>query len=236
MRNTLAIARRQFASYFNGATAYIVICSVLLIFGFLFWQTFFLYGRATMRDMFNLMPWMLLVAAPALTMGLIAEEKRNGTIEILLTMPVRDSDVVVGKFLGVLGLYAVMLALTLPYPLSVSTLGPLDWGQVFTGYLGLFLQGAAMLAIGILASSWTDNQLVALFASMFVCFALWIIDKVLPLLPSGAASVLEWLSFDYHLRSMARGVVDTRDVAYFLSLMGFSLMFSFRALESRRWR
>ncbi|MCA9583208.1 MAG: ABC transporter permease subunit [Myxococcales bacterium] len=236
MQNTLAIAKRQFASYFNGATAYMVICAVLLVFGFFFWQTFFLYGRATVRDMFNLMPIMLLVAAPALTMGLLAEEKRTGTIELLLTMPVKDGEVVMGKFLGVLGLYAVLLLLTLPYPLSVSTLGPLDWGQVFAGYLGLILLGAMLLAIGLLASSWTDNQLVAFFVAIFACFVFWILDKVLPLLPLSLSSLLQWFSFQTHLSSMARGVVDTRDLFYFLSLTGFALLLAFRSLESRRWK
>lgn len=236
MRNISAIARRQFASYWNGPIAYIVVCAVLLVFGFFFWQTFFLYGRASVRDMFNLMPMMLLIAAPALTMGLLAEEKRNGTIEILLTMPVKDSEVIIGKFLGVLGLYAVLLLLTLPYPLSVSTLGPLDWGQVWSGYFGLFLQGATMLAIGLLASSWTDSQIVAFFIAIFICLVFWMLDKVLFFVPSSIASIVEWLSFNYHLQSMARGVLDTRDLLFFLSLTGFCLLFSFRSLESRRWR
>jgi len=236
VRNISTIARRQFASYFNGPIAYIVICAVLLVFGFFFWQTFFLYGRASVRDMFNLMPMMLLIAAPALTMGLLAEEKRNGTIEVLLTMPVKDSEVVIGKFVGVLGLYAVLLALTIPYPMSVASLGPLDWGQVMSGYFGLFLQGGAMLAIGLLASSWTESQLVALFVSIFTCFVFWILDNVVVFVPVSLTSIVEWLSFDYHLKSMARGVIDTRDLLFFLSITGFCLLFAFRSLESRRWR
>lgn len=239
MQATLNIARRQFASYFNGPIAYIVICVVLLLTGYFFWNTFFLYGRASVRDLFTgflAFPTWLMIAVPALTMGLVAEERRSGTIELLLTFPVRDSDVILGKFLGVLGLYVVLLALTLPAPFSVASLGPLDWGQVSAGYLGLFLQGSAMIAVGLLVSSWTENQIVAFFVSLATLFGFWVIDKSLPLFPTGVASVLEWFSFDYHLQSMTRGVVDSRDVLFFFCVMGFALMFAFRSLESRRWR
>ena len=237
MRNTFAIAKRQFASYFNGPVAYIVLCAVLLIFGFLFWRTFFLYQVASTRQMVVWLPVMLIVAAPALTMGLLAEEKRTGTIEILLTMPVKDWEVIVGKFLGVLGLYGVLLILTIPYPLSVASLGDLDSGPVLTAYLGLFLTGAAMLAIGLMFSSFTTNQIVAFFSGAFVCFVLWLLDKVLPFMPTGAVQdTFEYFAIDRHLQDMARGVIDTRDVVYFLSLTGFALILGFRGLESRRWR
>jgi len=237
MENTLAIARRQFASYFNGPVAYIVICVILMVTGFFFWQQFFLDGRATVRAMWVFLVWGSIIGAPALTMGLLAEEKRTGTIEMLLTMPVKDSEVIVGKFLGVLGLYTVLLLLTLPYPMSVASLGDLDWGQVAAGYLGMFLMAAAMLSFGIMTSSWTSSQIVAFFLSVALCF--WIgfaFDKILVLLPQGLARVLEWLSFDYHRRSMARGVIALRDVVFFLSAIGLPLLIAFRSLESRRWR
>jgi ABC-2 type transport system permease protein len=235
MRNTLTIARREFTGYFNAPTAYIVICLFLLVMGVFFWTPFFLANRASVRGMFELMLVLLLPTAPAMTMGLLAEEKRTGTVEVLLTMPLKDSEVVVGKFLGALGLLAVLLLLTLPYPMSVSSLGNLDWGPVIAGYLALFLQGAAMLAIGVMASSWTENQLIAFFTSGMICFALWVVTRFLPFLPQAAASIVEWLSFDYHFSSMLRGVIDTRDVFYFLSVVGFSLALTFRSLESRRW-
>lgn len=235
MKHIAIIAQRQFRSYFNGPVAYIVVSVVLTLLGVFFWNTFFLFGRATVREMFTLMPIFLILAAPAMTMGLLAEEKRTGTIELLITLPVRDGEVILGKFFGVLGLFAVMLALTLLYPLSVSTLGNLDWGPVWGGYLALLLEGAAMLALGVLASSWTDNQLVALFLGAGLAFCFWIVDRFLPFLPAGAASIFEWLSFDVHYRSMARGVIDTRDVLYFLTIIGLALMLAFRSLESRRW-
>ncbi|MGB5809793.1 MAG: ABC transporter permease [Polyangiales bacterium] len=235
MKHILTIGGRQFRSYFNGPVAYIVICIVLLTLGFFFWKMFFLFGRASAREMFRWLGLISVFALPALTMGLLAEEKRTGTIELLITMPVTEAQVIIGKFLGVFGLYAVLLALTIFYPVSVSTLGDLDWGPVLGGYVGLLLQGGAILAIGLMASSWTDNQLIALFVALTISVFFWMIDKFLPLLPSGAASALEWLSFDHHFQSMTRGVVDLRDVLFFGSVIVFALALAFRALEARRW-
>jgi len=235
MRHIFTIGGRQFRSYFNGPVAYIVICIVMLALGFFFWKTFFLFGLASAREMFRWLGLILVFALPALTMGLLAEEKRTGTIELLITMPVTEAQVILGKFLGVLGLYAVLLLLTIPYPISVSTLGNLDWGPVWSGYLGLLLQGSAVLAIGLMASSWTSNQLIALFVALTLSVFFWVLDKFLALLPTNAASALEWLSFDYHFQSMSRGVIDLRDVLFFVSVNVFALAAAFRALESRRW-
>lgn len=236
MQNTLTIAGRQFRSYFNGPVAYIVVCICLILVGIFFWSPFFLMGRVTVREMFRLFGMTLAFAAPAITMGLLAEEKRSGTLELLITMPVRESEVIFGKFLGALGLLAVMLLVSLPYPISVSRFGDLDWGPVISGYLGLLLQGGAMIAIGLAASSFTDNQLVAFFVSFFICAVLVAVGWLLPLMPPGfVVNTAEWLSFDYHFESMSRGVIDTRDLIYFLSIAGFCLMLAFRALESRRW-
>jgi len=235
MKHILTIGGRQFRSYFNGPVAYIVICIVMLTLGFFFWNTFFLFGRASVREMFRWLGLILVFALPALTMGLLAEEKRTGTIELLITMPVTEAQVILGKFLGVLGLYVILLALTLPYPISVASLGDLDWGPVWSGYLGLLLQGSAVLAIGLMASSWTNNQLIALFVALTLSVFFWVLDKFLALLPTNAASALEWLSFDYHFQSMARGVIDLRDVLFFLSVTIVALAAAFRALESRRW-
>jgi ABC-2 type transport system permease protein len=235
MQRTLTIAKREFRGYFNSPAAYIVICLFLLLMGFFFWNPFFLINRASVRSMYELMSVLLLPTAPALTMGLLAEEKRTGTVEILLTMPVKDTEVIFGKYLAALSLLAVLLLGTMAYPLSVSTLGKLDWGPVLIGYFALLLQGGAMLAIGVLASSWTDNQLIAFFTSGMICFTLWIISRFLPFLPLGIASIVEWLSFDFHFQDMIRGVIDTRNVIYFLSVIGFSLLLAFRSLESRRW-
>jgi len=236
MKNTLTIAGRQFRGYFNGPVAYIVICLFVVVLGVFFWPPFFLMGRATVRDMFSVAGVLLVLTTPAITMGLLAEEKRTGTIELLITMPVRDWEVILGKYLAALGLTAVMLLMTIGYPISVASLGNLDWGPVWTGYLGLLLQGAGMLAIGVMASSWTENQLIAFFVALVVNAFFWFIDRFLPFFPPSIASPIEWLSMDYHFRSMARGVIDTRDLVFFVSIVALSLGLAFRALESRRWK
>ena len=235
MNHTLTIAARQFRSYFNGPIAYIVISLVLIILGFLFWETFFLFGRATVREMFRYLSLINYFALPALTMGLLAEEKRTGTIELLITMPVTDAQVILGKFLGVMGLYGVMLALTVPYAISVGSLGNLDWGPVFAGYIGLILQGGALIGIGLMTSSFTENQLVAFFTALAASMFFFLLDKFLPFVPVGLATVAEAISFDYHVESMRRGVLSLRDVVFFLSVSTIALMVAFRALESRRW-
>lgn len=236
-QNTLTIASRQFRGYFNSPVAYIVICLVLLILGPLFWEPFFLMGHASVRQMFSFLGPLLAFATPAMSMGLIAEERRSGTLELLLAMPVREAEVILGKYLAALGLLAMLLACTIFYPISVAQLGHLDWGPVLTGYFGIFLEGAALLAIGIAASSFTENQLIAFFVSASLCFSLaFLVGWFLPFMPTGTVTtVAEWLSFEHHLEGMTRGVVDTRDVIYFLSVSTLALMLAFRALESRRW-
>lgn len=236
MTNTLTIARREFRSYFNSPTAYIVGALFLLVVGILFWSTFFLQGRASVRGMFHWAFTLSAIAAPALTMALLAEEKRTGTLELLITYPVRDAEVVVGKYLGALGLYAVLLLLTTPHTFFVASLGPLDWGAVSSGYLGLFLSGAGFLAIGVLASSLTSNQLVALVVGLAICGFFGVIRQFLMLLPVGSASILEWLSFGFHFDSLERGVIDTRDLMFFITVIAISLGLAFRSLESRRWK
>lgn len=236
MKNTLTIARREFRSYFNSPAAYIVGGLFLLVVAAMFWNSFFLEQRASVRRLFFWAYIASVVVGPAITMGLLAEEKRNGTLELLITYPVRDSEVVLGKYLGALGLYTVLLALTLPQVFSVASMGPLDWGPVWSGYLGLLLSGGAFLAIGVLASSWTSNQLIALIVALAIGSFFSVIRHLLFFLPEGLASVFEWLSFGYHSDSLERGVIDTRDVFFFISVIGLALGLAFRSLESRLWK
>lgn len=236
MKNTLTIARREFRSYFNSPAAYIVGTLFLLLVSIMFWNSFFLEQRASVRRLFFWIYSVTVFVAPAMTMGLIAEERRTGTLELLITYPVRDAEVVVGKFLGALGLYSVLLLLTVPQVFTVSSMGPLDAGPVFAGYLGLFLSGGAFLAIGVLASSFTSNQLVALIVALGIGTFFAVVRHLLFFLPEGLASVFEWLSFGYHADSLERGVIDTRDIFFFLSVIALSLGFAFRSLESRLWK
>ncbi len=239
MQSALTIAGRQFRSYFNGPIAFIVLIFSLVLLGvFFFWwpNAFFIRGRVSVRELFSIIHYTNYLTIPALTMGLIADERASGTLETLLTLPVRDADVVLGKFLGTLGLYTIFLALTLPYPFAINTLGTLDWGPVFTGYLGLFFQGSALIGVGLMASSFTRTQLVALFAGWAIAIVFAAVDLFLPLVPAGLTTPLEFISFDYHLTDFRRGVIAIRDILFFLSVTAIALMVAFRSLESRRWK
>ncbi len=234
--NIMNIALRQFRSYFNGPAAYLVAIVGLTIVGAVVWSRFFLIERASVREVFIWMAAFMSFAAPAISMGLLAEERRSGTMELLITMPVRELDVVVGKYLGALGLITVLIALSIVHPIAVSTLGDLQWGPVVGGYVGLFLASAAMLAIGVMTSSWTDNQLVAFFVALFAMFVLFWVPLFFGQFFSGVwADVIQYIGFFGQLEHMSKGVIDTRPLIYFPSIIVLSLMIAFRALERRRW-
>ena len=236
MSTMLSIWRREFKAYFNSPIAYFVITVFLALVGILFFIPFFTQDRVSMRGFFSLAPFLFVFFAPAITMRLLAEERRSGTLEILITMPVRDVDVILGKYLAALSLLAVALVLTLPYAFTISAFGPLDWGPVWGGYTGLVLMGAAFLAVGVAASSFTENQIIAFVIALFVSMGFLMIDKFLAFLPSTGAAVAEYLSFSYHFRDASRGVIDTRDVVFYASFTLLCLFLAFRSLESRRWR
>ncbi len=236
MRTTLVIWRREFTAYFNSPVAYFVITIFLALVGIMFFVPFFAQDRVSMREFFGLAPFLFVFFAPAITMRLIAEEKRTGTLEMLITLPVRDAEVVVGKFLAALTLLAVAVALTLPYAFTIAAFGDLDWGPVIGGYAGLLLMGAALIAVGLAASSFTENQIVAFVLALFVSMILLMLDRFVIFLPQVLGDVVEYLSFTSHFRNAARGVIDTRDVVFFLSFALLGLFLAFRSLESRRWR
>ncbi|MCP4606936.1 MAG: ABC transporter permease subunit [Proteobacteria bacterium] len=236
MNITLAIARREFKAYFNSPVAYFVIAIFLVMVGILFFIPFFTQDRVSMRDFFSLVPFLFVFFIPAITMRLIAEERRSGTIEMLITMPVRDVDVILGKFFASLLLVVVALVLTLPYAMTISNFGDLDWGPVWGGYLGLFLTGSCCVALGLLASSWTENQVVAFVIALFLSMFFLMVDRFMIFMPSGIAPIFEYISFGAHFRNASRGIVDSRDVIFFLSFTLFALFFAFRSLESRQWR
>lgn len=236
MGNTLTILRRELGAYFNSPVAYIVISAFLLFSGGLFFSQVFLVKEATLRDFFGFASFISIFFAPAITMRLLAEEKRSGTLELLITMPVSDWEVVLGKFFAALGMFTVAVLLTITYPVTLSFMGELDWGAVVGGYLGLILMGAAYLAIGVMASSWTRNQVIAAIVAFAVTFSLYLCGKLLPILPSSLAPVLEYISLDSHFANISKGVIDTRDLIYYASLAGACLFLATRSLDSRRWR
>jgi ABC-2 type transport system permease protein len=237
MRKIAAIARREIRSYFDSPVAYIVLVTFLAVAGWMYFSALFLMARADLRPFFSpsvFSPSMLIVIlAPAITMRLIAEERKSGTIELLTTMPVRDGEVILGKFLAALALVVAALALTLAYPLTVASLGPLDWGPVIAGYVGLTLFSAALLAVGILCSTLTANQIVAFIVAFIVSAALYYVYWLQFFMPPLIAPVVEFLSVSFHLDNMARGVIDTRDVLFYLSVTAGALLLAVRALEAR---
>jgi ABC-2 type transport system permease protein len=235
LANILTIFRREFRSYFNSPVAYVVIVVFLGIVGWFFTSNLFLMNIASLRVFFELVPLVFLFFIPAITMRLLAEEKKSGTLELLTTKPVLDLEIILGKFLAAWALLAAALAPTLIYLITILFLGSIDPGPVITGYLGLLLMGAVYIGIGLLASSVTENQIVAFILSFLIILALFLLDKVLMYAPEGLASTLEFLGIDYHFGNIARGVVDTRDVIYFLSLLGFSLYLATVSLERRKW-
>jgi ABC-2 type transport system permease protein len=188
-----------------------------------------------MRSFFNQAPLFLAFFAPAVTMGLLATEKRSGTLELMMTMPVSDFQIVIGKFLAAVTLLAVVFAMTLPYPYTLSSLGDLDMGAVAAGYFGLLMLGATYSAIGIMASSWTRDQVVAILVAFSLCFFLYLIDQLVGH-PTGAmAQVIEYLSTSYHFQNIARGVIDIRNVVYYLSVIVVCLTVAQASIASRRW-
>jgi ABC-2 type transport system permease protein len=236
MRTTLAICQREFKAYFNSPVAYFVIAIFLVMVGVLFFIPFFNQDEVSMRNFFSLVPFLMIFFGPAITMRLIAEERRSGTIEMLITMPVRDMDVILGKFLASFGLFVVALLLTLPYAISISTLGDLDWGPVIGGYIGLLFLGGAYLALGLLASSWSENQIIAFVIALFLSMFFLMVDRFIVFLPNVIAPVVEYISFGAHIRNATRGLIDSRDIVFFVSFTGLALVMAFRSLESRRWR
>lgn len=235
LRTILTIFRRELRSYFNSPVAYVVIVVFLAIVGWFFSSNLFLMNVASLRVVFELVPLVFLFFIPAITMRLLAEEQKTGTLELLTTRPVRDSEIVLGKFLAAWALVAITLLPTLLYIVVVASLGPLDIGPVVSGYLGLLLMAAVYVGLGLLASSLTENQIVAFIISFLVILALFLLNKVLIYVPEGLASTFEFLGIDYHFSNIARGVIDSRNLIYFASLIGFSLLLATMSLERRKW-
>lgn len=218
MKQAVHIFKKEFRTYFVSPIAYIVISIFLLVTGWFFFTTFFLYNQANLRNFFSLLPIIFSFVVPAVTMRLFSEELNVGSYEILLTMPVTFLDVVVGKFLSAVAFIAVMIAPTLSYPITVSFLGELDWGPVAGGYLGAVLLGASFSAIGLFASSLTRNQIIAFIIGMAICFSLVLVDKMLFFLPQTLLGILSYLGADAHFQNISKGIIDSRDVLYFLSV------------------
>ncbi|MBF6613451.1 MAG: ABC transporter permease subunit [Chloroflexi bacterium] len=237
MRNLLNIAAKEMRSYFVSPVAYLIVAFWLIASGFFFWLSVSITAQASMTDVFGVIPVFLLLISPALTMRLLAEESRTGTLELLLTAPVRDWAVVLGKFLGALGLYATMIALTLVYPLIFVVFGgnP-DWGPIWSGYLGLVLLGMTFLAIGIFASALTSNQMVSAVIAFVILLLFYIIGQIGGNVNAGAGAFLSQLSLLTRFDSFTRGVIDLKDVIFYLTFTTVVLFITVQIVETRRYR
>jgi ABC-2 type transport system permease protein len=233
MRQALCICRKEFNVYFASPIAYIVIAIFLLVTGWFFFSTFFLFNQASLRNFFRLLPIVFAFVVPAITMRQFAEELNVGSYEILLTMPLRFTDVVIGKFLASAAFVAGMLVPTLVYPVTVAFLGALDWGPVIGGYLGALLLGASFSAVGLFASALTRNQIVAFIIGMAICFGLTLVDQMVFFLPQALLKTLAYLGADVHFENIAKGIIDTRDIVYFFSVCFIGLYGTFLVLKAK---
>jgi len=202
----------------------------------LFFRTFFIDGQASMRTYFSIIPWIFLFIIPAITMRLWSEEKKLGTIEILMTLPVKDYDVVIGKFLGSLSFLIIMIALSFPIPILVLSLGNADLGVIVSSYLGTIFLGASYLAIGLYVSSFTKNQIISFIVAIALSFFLFILgeDIVTYFVPQTLVPVVQYLGLSKHFDSIIRGVLDTRDIIYYLSIIGLFLYLNVRSIA--KWK
>jgi len=249
------IFKKEMRLYFTSPVAWVIMSVFLFIAGYFFYSIFGYYTRVSMqsamnpamardlnvtdsvlRPLFSNISVILLLLMPLVTMRLFAEERRSGTIELLLTYPVRDGAVLIGKYLAGLTLYVIMLALTLFYPLLVAYFARVEWGPLATGYLGLLLMGATFLGVGIFASSLTENQIVASIITFGVLLIFWVIGWSSDYLGGTWGRVLSHLSLIEHFDSFAKGVLDTRDVLYYVDFTIVALFLTLRSLEARRWK
>ena len=230
----IVIMKRELATYFTNPISYIVTGLFLIITGVMFFTTFFLQNRANMRNFFSLLPILFSFFIPALTMRLYSEEKKSGSIETLMTLPVTELQVVTGKFLAAFISSAIMLAPTLLYLVSILFFGKPDIGPIIGGYIGAIFLCAAFSAIGVFASSVTKNQLTAFFVAFMICIVLTMIDAFLIFLPAPIVSLLKFISANEHFTSISRGIIDTRDLIYFISLTALFFCLTVKTQENDR--
>ncbi|MBN1932610.1 MAG: ABC transporter permease subunit [Desulfobacterales bacterium] len=234
MQQVVHIFSKELKDYFISPIAYIVISVFLLVTGWLFFTTFFLYNQADLRNFFNLLPITFAFVIPAVTMRLFSEEFNVGSYEILLTLPVTFRDIIIGKFLAGVVFIAAILIPTLSYPIFIAFLGQLDWGPVIGGYAGALLLGAAFSAIGLFASALTRNQIIAFIVGLVICFSLTVIDKMLFFFPERLLGVIGYIGADFHFQNISKGIIDSRDILYFLSIIFIGLYCTHIAVQEKK--
>ncbi len=258
MRNVLAIAGKELRSYFASPIAYVVIGFFAVLFGYFFIALLAFFERQSMqmaqmgmesggspamninqqliRPLFLNASVIVLFVLPMITMRTYSEEKRSGTIELLLTSPLTDWQIILGKFLGALALYCAMLAITLPHIGVLFAYGNPEWRPVITGYLGLVLLGGCFVSLGLLISSLTKNQIVAGMVTFAVFLMLWVVNWIGSFSGPTTQDVLNYLSITEHFDDFTKGIIDTKHLVYYLSFIGFGLFLTARSVDSERWR
>ena len=237
MRNINTICRRELGGFFNSPMAYIFLVIFAIVNGYFFTNTFFLFGQSDLRVLFDIVPLVYLFFIPAVSMGLIARENNLGTMETMSTMPLNSYELVIGKFLAAFSLILLGLVATSIHLFTLISVGTnVDYGAIFSGYLGLALMGGTYAAIGTYASSVTENQVVAFIIGVFIVLVFFMLDKTLVFVPTSIAGFVQFLAVDYHLSNISRGVIDSRNLVYFFSVIGFFIFLTIQTLEMKRWK
>ncbi|MGA3051168.1 MAG: ABC transporter permease subunit [Chitinispirillaceae bacterium] len=238
MQKTIAIFKKEFKSYFISPIAYVFITVFLAVSSYLFFHVFFLNNQADMRGFFDPLPIIFLFFIPAIAMRSWAEERKVRTLELLLTWPVSDLEVVSGKFLASFCFIAVAILLTVTIPVSILLIGGKpDLGPIITGYIGTLLMGGAYLAIGMWISSYTENQIIAFLLGVVACFFFYMIGSPFIVMFAAplVATLFTYLGLGNHFDSIQRGVIDSRDIVYYFSIIGFFLFMNIQSLAGRKW-
>ncbi|MEE2786655.1 MAG: ABC transporter permease [Myxococcota bacterium] len=238
MKTAFYIAHREFAGYFNQTIAYVVLgCFLVLCGAYTFVLTpFFVVNNANIRPFFEFCPFIMTLVVPAITMRSIAEDRRRGMLELLQSWPIGDLELVIGKFLGALGLVVIGLLLTLALPLAISQIGDLDWGPVWGGYVGLFFLCSAYVAIGLFASALTNRQVIAFILGFGMCFGFFVVGQGADSLPQPLGQFALEMSFWQRFKPVTTGVLDLRDLVYFGSLTLVCLGITAEVLHRRTWK
>jgi len=232
--NTLIIFKKEIRTYFNSAIAYVVVVLFLVISGYFFSTPIFIINQATIRHLIDLFPLLFLFFIPAITMRLFSEEQKTGTIEILMTLPLKEYEIILGKYLSSVFLVSLCVLMTLFYSILLSFFGKIDIGQTIASYFGVIMLGATFCAIGIFSSSITKNQIISFIVSFVICFTLFILGKIKIFIPSAFISLVDFVGIDSHFENSVRGLIDTRDIIYYLSLIFLFLYITFCVLKSKK--
>jgi ABC-2 type transport system permease protein len=236
MTKVIAIAKKELRSYFSSPIAYIILLGTLSLFNIFFFMIVDQNKEVSLVEIFQVMEFMFVLLIPLLTMGLLAEEKSAGTMEFLMTAPLSNTSIVLGKYLGVLCFFSLLLSLTMPYYFVIEYFGSPDRATIRTGYLGIFLEGALFIAIGLMASSWTSNQIISAMVSFVLLLLLYSADNFSPYFSGSMQSIISQLSTRNHLDHFVRGIIAPADIMYFVSGIIVCLTLTRLGIENRLWR